>query len=290
MPEIQEVRFEFGKNWHRFIKRNFTQERCEIAKDHILRFIGRDSLDGLDFLDIGCGSGLHSLGAWQSGAGRIHSFDYDSHSVAATKLVRSKVGDPANWHVERGDILDEAYVAGLGKWNFVYSWGVLHHTGNVWQALRNAQSTVADGGVFYIALYASDVQPDMEYWLNIKRDYNRAGPFKRNRMVWSYIWNHMMNRNIRRTPEVLRRIAQHKFQRGMNMFADIRDWLGGWPMEFTADQEVVDLLEQEHGFTLVNASTGEACSEYLFHRIGKPVQRTIVTELVATKRASAAAS
>src|SRR3954454_7500437 len=99
MAETQEVRFEFGKNWHRFIKRNFTQERCEIARHHILRFMGRDTLEGLDFLDIGCGSGLHSLGAWQSGAGRIHSFDYDLHSVAATKLVRSKVGDPANWHV-----------------------------------------------------------------------------------------------------------------------------------------------------------------------------------------------
>lgn len=290
MTQTQEVRFEFGKNWHRFIKRNFTQERCEIAKHHILRFIGRDSLDGLDFLDIGCGSGLHSLGAWQSRAGRIHSFDYDAHSVAATKLVRSKVGDPTNWNVERGDILDKDYVAGLGQWSFVYSWGVLHHTGDVWQAVRNAQSTVAEGGMFYIALYASDVQPQMQYWLDIKREYNRSGALKRNQMVWSYIWNHMMNRDFRRTPELLKRIADYKFMRGMNMFADIRDWLGGWPMEFTADQEVVDLLEQEHGFRLVNASTGEACSEFLFQRTGTPAQRTLVTELLARKPAASAAS
>lgn len=288
MADTQEMRFEFGKNWHRFVKRNFTQERCQIAKDHILHFMGRESLEGLDFLDIGCGSGLHSLAAWQSGAGRIHSFDYDPNSVAATQLVRGKVGDPPNWHVERGDVLNKDYVTQLGQWNFVYSWGVLHHTGDVWQAIRNAQGAVADGGLFYIALYASDVQPQMEYWLDIKREYNRANALKRQQMVWSYIWNHMIHKDLRRTPELIRRIAEHKLTRGMNLFADIRDWLGGWPMEFTADQEVVDLLEQEHGFKLVNVATGHACSEYLFHRTGTPATHTIVTEMVARKASAAA--
>jgi 2-polyprenyl-6-hydroxyphenyl methylase/3-demethylubiquinone-9 3-methyltransferase len=170
------MRFEFGKNWRRFVRKNFTRERSNIAKDHILKFTGRDTLKGLDFLDIGCGSGLHSLAAYDAGADRVFGFDYDVNSVAATSIVRQSVGNPSNWRVERGDVLDKDYVAKLGKWNFVYSWGVLHHTGNVWEAIRNAQSTVADGGMFYIALYSSDVASpeEQEFWLRKKREYNRS--------------------------------------------------------------------------------------------------------------------
>ena len=156
MSAAGEQRFAFGRNWSRFVRRNFTQERCDVAKKHILDFLGRESMEGLDFLDIGCGSGIHSLAAWQSGARRVHSFDYDPDSVAATKLMWQTAGRPSNWTIERGDVLDSNYIASLGKWNFVYSWGVLHHTGQLWQAVENAQSTVADGGIFYIALYSSD--------------------------------------------------------------------------------------------------------------------------------------
>src|SRR4051812_34201774 len=104
------LRFEFGQNWSGFIKRNFSQERCNLAKKHILEFMKRDSLEGVDFLDIGCGSGIHSLAAFQSGAGRVHSFDYDPNSVAATKMLWERAGSPSNWVVERGDALDPAYL------------------------------------------------------------------------------------------------------------------------------------------------------------------------------------
>jgi 2-polyprenyl-6-hydroxyphenyl methylase/3-demethylubiquinone-9 3-methyltransferase len=184
MPDTQQ-RFEFGKNWHRFVRRNFTRERCEIAKAHILRFAGRDSMQGVDFLDIGCGSGLHSLAAFEAGASRVLSFDYDPNSVAACNIVRAKAGNPPNWRVERGDVLDLEYVARLGKWQFVYSWGVLHHTGSVWQAIRNAEATVAEGGTFYLALYSSDVAPPevQDFWLQKNR--NTTGAAASKRAAWS---------------------------------------------------------------------------------------------------------
>lgn len=283
--KTDDLRFEFGKNWHNFVKRNFTEERLQVTQKHLLDFIGRPSLEGLDFLDIGCGSGLHSFGAFRSGARRIHGLDYDPNSVAASKFLREKAGSPANWTVERGDVLDEASIAKLGKWNFVYSWGVLHHTGDVWRAVRNAQSAVADGGLFYIALYAADVQPRVQFWLDKKQEYNRASPLKKKQMVAWYVWNEGMHRKIGNLPAVAKQIVDYRLQRGMNYFADVRDWLGGWPMEFVFDQEVVDLLEQQHGFRLINVATGQACSEYLFERTGTPPHRTIVTEMVARKKA-----
>lgn len=279
MSESQDMRFEFGKNWSRFVKSRFSQERCDVAKKRILEFVHRPSLEEVDFLDIGCGSGLHSLAAWQAGARKVHSFDYDTDSVAATKSLWERAGRPTNWTVEQGDVLNRAYLESLGKWNFVYSWGVLHHTGAMWQAIGNAQTTVADGGNLYIALYSADAdfKPSKEFWLDIKQKYNRAGWFGRERMLWWYVWNFVLDRKLSKLPELIKRTWQYKFQRGMDLYADIRDWLGGWPMEYAGDQQTVDFLQQ-FGFRLANLKTGEACSEFLFQKTGAPVGRSLVKD------------
>jgi len=144
-------RFEFGANWADFVERNFSQERVDISRRHLLDFLGRESLEGLRFLDIGCGSGLHSLAAWQAGARRIHSFDYDPKSVATTRALHRMANTPEAWEVMQGSVLDAGFMAGLPQADLVYSWGVLHHTGDVWNAIRQACGRVAPGGLLYIA-------------------------------------------------------------------------------------------------------------------------------------------
>ncbi len=52
----------------------------------------------------------------------------------------------------------------------------------------------------------------------------------------------------------------------MSYMTDVRDWLGGWPMEYADDQQVIATMKAKHGFTLSNISTGEACTEFLFVR------------------------
>lgn len=259
-------RFEFGKNWLEFIQKNFSQEKVEISKQHMLEVLERQNLDGLSFLDIGCGSGLHSMAAWQSGARMVYSFDYDAKSVEATRYVRDKAGNPPNWPmVEQGSVLDEAYVSRLPQSDLVYSWGVLHHTGNVWQAIRNAAGCVKPGGLFYIALYSADVQkyPPPEFWLGIKRRYVSSGWLRRRCMdVW-YVWRFMLYGRFRNLPSFFNRMREYKKSRGMSLFTDIRDWLGGWPMEFVYDAEAVKFCEGL-GFKLKNMLTGEANTEFVF--------------------------
>ncbi|MGY4420459.1 2-polyprenyl-3-methyl-5-hydroxy-6-metoxy-1,4-benzoquinol methylase [Bradyrhizobium sp. JR6.1] len=115
MDQIEEKRFEFGKNWHDFIQKNFDTEKVQTSKRHILQFMGRSSLDGLSILDIGCGSGLHSVAMLDAGAARVDGFDYDADSVRASKFVQSQVGNPTNWTAEQGSVLDDAYVAKLPR-------------------------------------------------------------------------------------------------------------------------------------------------------------------------------
>lgn len=260
-----EQRFEFGKNWLNYIHKNFSQENADISRKHILSVLGRADLKGLSILDIGCGSGLHSFAAWEAGASKLQSFDYDTNSVAATKFVREKAGNPSNWTVEQGSVLDLDYMKSLPLFDLVYSWGVLHHTGDVWQAIRNATSRVKSGGLFYIALYSADIHknPTPEFWLDVKRRYVASSWLHRRYMDTWYVWRFMMYRKIRNLPSVIKRMREYKKSRGMSLFTDIRDWLGGWPMQFVYDAEAVTFCEQL-GFRKLKMITGEANTEFLF--------------------------
>ena len=75
-------RFEFGKNWSRFLSL-LDDTRIREAEESLRQMLGVESLSGLSFVDIGSGSGLFSLAARRLGA-RVHSFDYDPNSVACT--------------------------------------------------------------------------------------------------------------------------------------------------------------------------------------------------------------
>ncbi len=266
----EELRFGFGRNWKDYIEKNLSDEAVEASKKWLLEFLGMKDLAGKSFLDIGCGSGLHSLAAFRAGAREIFAFDYDANSVAASQYCHRFAGSPGNWGIVQGSVLDESFMSQLPEADIVYSWGVLHHTGDVWGAIRNAAGRVAKGGWFYIALYSADVQKPpytAEFWLDVKRSYLKSSWFGRRRWEWWYIWNFMIDRKLWRLPEFFQRMRTHKKDRGMNLMTDIRDWLGGWPMEFVYDAEVVKFCEQL-GFELKRMDTGKANTEFLFRRTG----------------------
>jgi 2-polyprenyl-6-hydroxyphenyl methylase/3-demethylubiquinone-9 3-methyltransferase len=268
MTNDSESRFEFGANWADFVDKHFSQERADISRKHLLDFLERKSLDGLSIIDIGCGSGLHSLAAWQAGARHILSFDFDPQSVATTRALHKLAGTPAEWEVMQGSVLDAEFMAGLLQADLVYSWGVLHHTGDVWSALRQACNRVGPGGQLYVALYSADVQknPPPEYWLDMKRRYVAAGTLRRRWMELWFLYRHRMNSNLLRLPALVKLAWHYKKCRGMNYMTDVRDWLGGWPMEFCYDADVIRFVTDMPGFRLEKIKTGEANTEFLFAR------------------------
>lgn len=266
-------RFEFGANWAAFLRR-LTPERIELATHSLQTMLGVSDLRGRRFLDIGSGSGLFSLAARRLGAS-VRSFDYDPQSVRCTEALRSRYSpDDPDWVIEQGSVLDLQYLNRLGQFDIVYSWGVLHHTGEMWQAIANAARLVAPGGTFFIAIY-DDGGPISRRWRVLKRLYNRTpSPLKPlytaavfvPRELYSLAGNLLLCRMRR---YLRRRLHWAELStRGMSYWFDFVDWLGGYPFEVARPEEVFRFC-RDRGFRLRELKTsmsGVACNEFVFVR------------------------
>ena len=164
-------RFAFGENWRRYLAQ-LSEDKIREAERSLLEMLERSDLGNLGFLDVGSGSGLFSLAARRLGA-RVHSFDFDPVSVACTlELKRRFFEGDLQWTVQEGSILDPEFAKTLGTFDVVYSWGVLHHTGQMWTALAQVADLVAPEGRLFIAVY-HDAGRSSRLWWHVKRLYNR---------------------------------------------------------------------------------------------------------------------
>ena len=262
-------RFAFGKNWASFLG-TLDESRIVEAERSLDEMVGRDRVRGATFVDVGSGSGLFSLAAMRLGARRVHSFDYDRDSVACTaELRRRYFPDAAHWTVEQGSALDAEYVRRLGAWDVVYSWGVLHHTGEMWRAIDLVTTLVGPAGHFFVAIY-NDQGPWSRYWTAVKRFYNR-GPLPR-WIVQALFMSYWAMRGV--AVDVLRgrwpgrRYEEYKAARGMSVWHDWNDWLGGYPFEVASPEAIFDFFRARH-FTLTKLKTRGGtlgCNEFVFAR------------------------
>ena len=263
-------RFEFGKNWSRFL-RLVDESRIQQAEASLARMLREPSLEGRSFLDIGCGSGLFSLAAARLGA-RVHSFDFDTSSVACTRELKMRFAPAgAEWDVEQGSVLDARYMQGLGSFDVVYSWGVLHHTGRMWEALEAAAAAVRPGGKLYIAIY-NDLGTRSARWRTIKRTYNHLP--RPLRMPFTALVSlpeegkAVARALVRGRPgDILQRWRAPR-NRGMSHWRDIVDWVGGYPYECAAPEQIFDFC-RDRGFTLISlrcGGVGLGCNEFVFER------------------------
>lgn len=263
-------RFEFGKNWSLFLEQ-LNEERIAAAEKSLRSMLGVLDLRGQRFLDIGSGSGLFSLAARRLGA-EVHSFDYDADSVGCTRELRERffAGDK-QWRVESASVLDADYMERLGRYDVVYSWGVLHHTGKQWEAIANAAARVAEGGSLFIALY-NDQGRTSRTWAAVKKAYCSSPKLLKHviaALALVRLWGPTMVRDLfkGRFGASWREYGRGN-GRGMSPWRDVIDWVGGYPFEVSRPEEVFEFLHSK-GFQLEKLRTcggGLGCNEFVFSK------------------------
>jgi 2-polyprenyl-3-methyl-5-hydroxy-6-metoxy-1,4-benzoquinol methylase len=252
-------RYKFGENWKKFLT-TLNDERVRQAETSLRTMLEVESLEGKSFLDVGSGSGLFSLAARNLGA-QVVSFDFDELSVWCTSELKRRYheGD-SSWKVMQGSVLDVDFLGTLGEFDYVYSWGVLHHTGEMWKALGNVVELVKPNGSLFIALYNYQ-QFASSYWTFVKRTYNKY-PWMR--PLWTLL--HFLYPTL---PSIVLKFFQNrKASRGMTVWYDLLDWLGGYPFEVSTPKEVFN-FHKSKGFILTELKTvggRSGCNEFVFRR------------------------
>jgi 2-polyprenyl-6-hydroxyphenyl methylase/3-demethylubiquinone-9 3-methyltransferase len=253
------ITFSFGRNWKSY-SRIVSEEALGVAQKDIADWLGPDGVRGKSIVDVGCGSGIHSLCFYRMGARSLRSIDVDPHSVDCTRQFWQRAGKPQNWHVDHCSVLDAAALAALGSFDVVYSWGVLHHTGQMWAAIDNVSRLAKpQNSRLWISIYAKG--PSYALQLKLKQRFNRSSwPVKQALVVRELLRNWRVQRRMGKT------FRQWFWRaRGMNAYHDAIDWLGGLPYEVATVEEINAFLA-ERGWTLERVREGEACIVYLFTR------------------------
>ena len=269
VPPADSGRFAFGENWRDFVGQLGESGIAE-ARRGLEKLLPAGEIRGRRFLDLGCGSGLSMLAAMQLGAASVAGIDLDPNSIEAARTLLSRYSPGGPWTLRQADLLSLAPQT-EGIFDIVYSWGVLHHTGEMRTALDRAAALVAPGGKLAVALYRRT--PMCGFWAREKRLYAGAGPFAQ--AAIRVLYKAAFCAGLVATGRSPRRyIREYVSARGMSWTHDVHDWLGGYPYESIGPAEVAAALDAL-GFSLVRSFTrpavlggllGSHCDEFVAAR------------------------
>ena len=164
-------------------------------------------------------------------------------------------------------MLDKEYLSRLGQFDVVYSWGVLHHAGSMWEALENVVPLVKPCGRLFIAIYNKQ-QFISEYWIWFKKLYNKLWHIFKVSLIYIFFLFYSLLHLVadllsRRTP-TLRYYGVDK--RGMTLYYDVIDWIGGWPFEVASPEEIFVFFRNKNFILLELVTCGgkHGCNEFVF--------------------------
>lgn len=259
------IQFDFGQNWKEFSAEGLNSDRVEASRKAFRKLTEGVPLDGNSFLDIGFGQGLGLLLAAEAGA-RCVGLDINPKCEEALRTTaRFFPGLPLP-HAVQGSILDPDCVERLSKladdsgYEVVHSWGVLHHTGDMRAAVRNAASLVASDGFFIVALYN-------RHWSSFTWKVIKFLYCKSPRIIQRFLISLFYPVIYAAKWLVTGRNPKEK-ERGMDFYYDVIDWVGGYPYEYASEGETRAMLEPL-GFQLLSVNpppTPTGCIEYVFRR------------------------
>jgi len=259
--------FDFGRNWTHYSASALTTSRVKFAREAFCELTSGIELESRSFLDVGFGQGLAALCAADAGA-TVYCLDVNPRCAEALELTSQYFLPEAKEQLTLilGSILSEADVRALreksgsdsGGYDVVHSWGVLHHTGDLQQAFANCADLVKPGGHLITAIYNRHWSSPL--WERIKRLYCRLPFLGQKMMIGLFLPVIYLAKLL-----VTRRNPLEK-ERGMDFLVDIVDWVGGYPYEYAAIDEVLD-LGVRNGLQMLQVTPARVptgCNEFVF--------------------------
>lgn len=250
--------FNFGENWLKYSEMIGETEIKE-AEESLKTFFENENIEGKKFLDIGCGSGLFSIAAKNLYKGKVVGIDISDESIKSSILNKNKILPNEDIEFKKISVLGDDF-KDLGTFDVVYSWGVLHHTGNMYKAIENSMNAVAGGGILSIAIY--NKHWSSFFWKQIKYLYNISPQIGKNLLICIFYPIILSVKFLVTFENPL------KMRRGMIFYYNIVDWLGGYPYEYASKEEIKSFVENK-GFKLVkftNPKVPISCNEYMFKK------------------------
>jgi 2-polyprenyl-3-methyl-5-hydroxy-6-metoxy-1,4-benzoquinol methylase len=230
--------FSFGFNWYDYVKNRMNEDIIAMHMNNLRELYSQIGVDlqGKSVFDIGCGSGLSSLSFARLGCTKVTSLDIDEYSIKATQYTKDNFWkkNSIDWSILNESILKEDPIVPNETYDIVYSWGVLHHTGDMWNAIRNSIRAVKPGGIFHVALYRSGCKFPKS--LDEKYAFKFANREQKIQMLYD---------------RAGQKIFSVKKGRGMNKFHDALDWLGGLPYDVADPEVLFGWLEIRYNFKVL---------------------------------------
>lgn len=269
---IYDKKFSFWKNWAKFLEK-LDEKKIEQAKNYLEKFIWwKDKIEWKTVIDFGSWSWLMSLCFYLLWAKKIVSVDIDNNSLDCTRFLKEKyANNTEKWEIKKWSVLDEQFIKRLWKFDIVYSWGVIHHTWNMWKWLELIEKLVNDNWLLYLTIYNKyNWFPSSDSWLKIKKIYVNSPFLIKKVMYYWLILENIFMRIIRgQNPVKYIKNYYKNSNRWMDFFRDIEDWLWWYPYEYATIEEIKNFYENIW-YKLINLYDSSAwwwCNEFLFAKI-----------------------
>ncbi len=161
----------FSAAWFDEIDRRFIHAARLFATDKTPfdRIIPFERLAGARVLEIGCGMGLHTELMARAGA-RVTAIDITPAAIEATRKRLALKGLETD--VRECDAEHLPFEA--GSFDFVWSWGVIHHSANTARVVREIARVASPEGEARIMVYNRE---GISAWAVLVRDYLLKGRF-----------------------------------------------------------------------------------------------------------------
>lgn len=141
----------YGRLWDELDTDTYLSESVELMEARLRNSgVQRASFSGKVVLDLGCGSGRHTMAMAMAGATRAHGVDLGAASLETAKSIAARAG-LGNVEFRVGDALDLPYED--STFDFIWCNGVLHHTKDMERGINELHRVLKSGSQAFLYLY-----------------------------------------------------------------------------------------------------------------------------------------